>query len=66
MKKSQKERILDYLKINKTITSLECVYKLQIVDLQHPIMELRREGYNIKDRWKKGQYNKYKVYELGE
>ena len=64
--KNQKERILDYLKIHKTITSLECVYNLKIVDLQHSIMELRREGYNIKDRWEKGQYNKYKVYELGE
>ena len=32
--------------------------KLQIVDLQHAIYELRKEGYNIKDSWIK-KVNKY-------
>ena len=64
MKKSQKERILDYLKINKTITSLECVYNLNIVDLQHSIMLLRKEGYKIKDTWVKSENAKFKRYEL--
>jgi hypothetical protein len=66
MKLSQKQRILNYLLINKTITSLECVYQLNIVDLQHSIMELRKEGYKITDIWKKGEYNKYKEYRLEE
>lgn len=64
MKKTQKERILDYLKINKTITSLECVYNLKIVDLQHSIMELRKEGYNITDTWVKSDNAMYKRYKL--
>lgn len=64
MKISQKEKILDYLKINKTITSLECVYKLNIVDLQHSIMELRKEGYKIKDTWEHSENARYKRYEL--
>lgn len=64
MKRTQKERILDYLKINKTITSLECVYNLKIVDLQHSIMELRKEGYNITDTWVKSDNAMYKRYKL--
>lgn len=64
MRKSQKERIIDYLKLNRTITSLECVYELHIVDLQHPIMELRREGYRIIDKWEKSENARYKRYIL--
>ena len=63
---TQKERILQYLKDFKTITSLECVYRLQIVDLQHPIMELRREGYKITDTWEQNEHTKYKRYTLEE
>lgn len=64
MKKSQKERVLDYLINNKTITSLECVYKLSIVDLQHAIMELRRDGYNITDEWINNGDARFKRYKL--
>ena len=64
MRKSQKERILDFLIENKTITSLECVYKLSIVDLQHSIMELRKEGYNITDEWISNGNARYKRYKL--
>jgi len=64
MKQTQKERVLNYLETNKTITSLECVYNLKIVDLQHAIMELRKEGYNITDIWKKGENSQYKEYRL--
>ena len=63
---TQKERILQYLKDFKTITTLECVYRMQIVDPQHIIMELRREGYKITDTWEQGEYNKYKRYKLEE
>ena len=67
MKKTQKERILEYLKINKKITSLECAIKLKIVDLQHPIMELIRDGYKITSVWKKSDCgNHYKIYYLEE
>ena len=67
--RTQKERILEYLEKNKTISSFECYMNLQIVDLQHSIMELRKEGYLISDRWIKktntqGQKIKYKEYRL--
>lgn len=64
MKKSQKARVLDYLINNKTITSLECVYKLSIVDLQHAIMELRRDGFNITDEWINNGDARFKRYKL--
>ena len=43
--------------------------KLQIVDLQHAIYELRKENYKISDKWivktnKKGKRIKYKEYRL--
>ena len=43
--------------------------KLQIVDLQHAIYELRKEGYLISDKWitktnKHGKRIKYKEYRL--
>ena len=64
MRKSQKARVLEYLINNKTITSLECVYKLSIVDLQHSIMELRRDGFNITDEWINNGDTRFKRYTL--
>ena len=64
MKLSQKQKVLNYLINNKTITSLECVYKLSIVDLQHSIMELRRDGYNITDEWINNGEARFKRYKL--
>ena len=64
MKLSQKQKVLNYLINNKTITSLECVYKLSIVDLQHSIMELRKDGYNITDEWINNGDARFKRYKL--
>lgn len=66
MNQTQKEQILEYLKRNKTITTLESVLKLMITDPQHYIMELRREGYKITDRWITNPKTKkhYKEYRL--
>lgn len=69
-KLSQKEIILNHLKKYGSITSLECVYKYRIVDLQHAIHLLRKE-YTITDVWEKpkdesGYSNRYKVYTLVE
>ena len=61
---TQKERVLKYLQDFKSITSLECVYRLNIVDLQHAIMELRKDGYNITDTWEKSETAVYKRYRL--
>lgn len=68
---SQKERILEYLEKNKTITTLESVMRLGIMDPQHYIMELRNEGYKITDKWingtnRVGRKIRYKRYRLEE
>lgn len=69
MYQSQKVKVLEFLEKNKTINSFQCFMKLQIVDLQHAIYELRKEGYLISDKWitkenKKGKRIKYKEYRL--
>lgn len=69
MYQSQKLQILNYLEKHKTINSFKCFIELQIVDLQHAIYELRKEGYNISDKWitktnKEGKSIKYKEYRL--
>ena len=61
---SQKDRVLQYLKDFKTITSLECVYRLSIVDLQKAIQLLREEGYKITDEWINNGDTHYKRYKL--
>lgn len=66
MKKTQKERVLNYLKTFKTITSLECVYKLNIVDLQKSIQLLRQEGYKITDTIEHNENSWWKRYKLEE
>lgn len=59
-------QVLKYLEQNKTITSRECFLKLDITDLQHAIMLLRKEGYPISDKWVQNPNTKkkYKVYRL--
>lgn len=69
MYESQTKAVLNYLEKNYTINSFKCFMKLQIVDLQHAIYELRKEGYNITDKWitktnKQGKKIKYKEYRL--
>ena len=69
MYQSQKMEVLKFLEKHKTINSFKCFMELQIVDLQHAIYELRKEGYNISDKWitktnKKGKSIKYKEYRL--
>lgn len=71
MYKSQKEIVLHYLETNGTITTFECYSKLEIVDLQKAINLLRKEGYQISDRWISkinhlGKKVKYKEYKLEE
>jgi len=63
---SQKSRVLQYLKDFKTITSIECVYRLSIVDLQKAIQLLRNEGYKITDKWETNGDTHYKRYMLEE
>ena len=69
MYQNQKTKVLCFLEKHYTINSFECYMKLQIVDLQHAIYELRKEGYKITDKWikKTNRYGKkiqYKEYRL--
>lgn len=68
-KATQKDIVLEHLKKYGSINTLTCYMKYKITDLQHAIMLLRKENYNITDEWKKstGEYaNKYKEYYLEE
>ena len=70
-KMTQKETLLKYLKENESITSLECVTKLFIIDLQGVIRNLKEEGYTILDKWENranlyGQKKRFKRYFLIE
>ena len=67
MYETQTNQVLEFLVKNKTINSFQCFMKLQIVDLQHAIYELRKEGYLISDKWitkNNGNKIKYKEYKL--
>lgn len=63
---NQKLQVLNYLEKNKTITSRESFFKLDITDLQHAIMLLRKEGYVISDKWitSPNTRKRYKEYRL--
>lgn len=68
--KTQKELVLQYLQDHGSITSKECMNKLDICDLQKAIQLLREENYDIKDKWikkinKYGKSIKFKKYMLG-
>ena len=68
---TQKEIVLQYLQEHGSITSKECMNKLDICDLQKAIQLLREENYDIKDKWikrinKYGKPIKFKKYMLGE
>ena len=66
MYQTQSQRVLEFLEKNKTITSRDCFLKLDITDLQHAIMLLRKEGYKITDKWITNPNTKkhYKEYRL--
>ncbi len=68
--KTQREVVLDHLIKFGNISTIECYDKYKITDLQHAIMELRKAGYLIIDKWEKpkntnGYSRKYKRYFLG-
>lgn len=66
---TQKEMILKYMRKHGSITTLESMKKLLILDLQSHIRDLRNEGYEITDIYitKKniyGQRSTFKRYYL--
>ena len=69
MKKTQKERILDYIKEFGSITSLEAYSELGITQLGARLDQLKREGYMFSTETEKGKNRygenvKYKRYRL--
>lgn len=65
---TQKEIVLKYMQNNGSITTLEAVNKLLILDLQGVIRQLKQE-YNISSEWIKGKNiygvsKSYKRYKL--
>ena len=63
---SQKDKVLQYILRNGSITSLECAIYLRIMDLQGVVRDLKKAGYNITDVWEKSDNATYKRYFLGE
>ena len=68
---TQKETLLKYLKENESITSIDCVVQLLIIDLQGVIRDLKEDGYTILDKWEKrinlfGEKKRFKRYFLIE
>ena len=69
MKKTQKERILDYIKEFGSITSLEAYSELGITQLGARLDQLKREGYMFSTELEKGKNRfgekvNYKRYRL--
>jgi biotin operon repressor len=68
---NQKERLLNYLQNNRSITSLEALTELGIFRAPNRISELRKEGHIISGRNKtvRNRFNEkcgVKEYTLGE
>lgn len=69
--KSQKEKVLDYLKKGKSITSWEAIQKFRITRLSAIIFILKQEGHPIKssmvyDVNADGEPCKYAMYWMGK
>lgn len=69
MKKTQKERILDYIKEFGSISSWEAYSELGITQLGARLDQLKREGYMFSTEFEKGKNRygevvKYKRYRL--
>lgn len=68
---SKEERLLEYLREHKGITSLEAIYYLGDTRLSATIFNLRAKGYNVQDIWKQeknryGKNTRFKFYHLIE
>lgn len=67
----QEQRVLEYMKKHDGITDLEATFHLGVRRLSAKIYNLKKQGYVIKDEWKKGinrygEKTRFKVYMLSE
>lgn len=66
-KRTQRDKILSYLRKNGTLTVREAITELNIMSAPKRIEELRKEGYLIKLEWRRTQTgSRYGVYMLEE
>lgn len=68
---SQKEKILEYLKTGKSITSWEAIQKFHVTRLASAIYDLKAKGHPIKsslvyDINADGKPCKYSIYWMGK
>ena len=71
MKISQKDRIINYIRQFGSISSFEAYANLGITQLGARIDQLKKEGYEFKTEWEKGQNRfgektEYKRYYLAD
>ena len=71
MKESQKNKVLQYIKDHGSINPSQAYNELHIYRLGARILELRRDGYDIKteivqEKNAEGDTVKYAVYSIGE
>jgi len=60
---TQRNAILEHLRNKGSITTLEAVLELHIMDSRKRISELRRDGHDIPDEWETSKAGKrYKRY----
>lgn len=58
MKMTQQERVIDYLKENGSITSMQAFNELGVTRISAVIFDLRQSGYDIESEQTKG-VNRY-------
>jgi len=61
MKRSQEERILDYLETHPGASSMEITYALRIVNVTGRISDLRARGIHVEARREDGVHRYYLV-----
>ena len=63
---TQKEKVLNFIQKHGHITSFEAVIKLNIIDLQSVIRDLKEDGVDILSEWVTNRRSgkTYKVYGL--
>ena len=65
--RTQRDRVLDWLRTHGELTTREAVTELNIMSLTKRISELRRDGIGIKTEWRTSTNGaKYGVYSLAE
>ena len=62
----QRQRLLAYLKNNRSITTLEARHKLDIMHPAGRIKELKEQGYNIITNWRTDTTPEEKPHRVAE